>query len=151
VRYQVQGEPIRITICHCHFCQRATGAAYMIEPIFGLDDFTVTHGTPSAYIHTSEGSGKRLFIQFCSGCGTKVYVTFERFPAICGIYGGTFDEAAWFSIHSPGARHIFVDAARPDTFLPAGVPLFHQHAMANDGTLRDPFFLDAPRMVDQPG
>src|SRR4249920_3761579 len=52
VRYRTQGEPIRVTICHCRFCQRATGGAYMVEPIFRLGDVRVTRGVPSIYTHT---------------------------------------------------------------------------------------------------
>ena len=150
VGYCTQGDPIRTTICHCRFCQRATGGAYMVEPIFRLADVSVTRGNPSIYTHTSEGSGKRLYIHSCSGCATKLYVTFERFPDICGVYAGTFDDPVWFSIEPNNARHIFIDAARPDTFLPAGLPMFHQHAVANDGTPRDPLFLDTPRTVGRP-
>ena len=146
VRYQTQGEPSRITICHCRFCQRATGAAYMVEPIFRPEDVSVTRGVPSIYTHTSEGSGKRLHIHSCSVCATKLYVTFERFPDFCGIYSGTFDDPAWFSVEPTNARHICIDTARPYTFLPAGFPMFHQHPIAKDGTARDPFFLDTSRI-----
>jgi hypothetical protein len=150
VRYRTQGEPIRVTICHCRFCQRATGGAYMVEPIFRLEDVSITRGTPSIYTHSSEGSGKCLHIHSCSGCATKLYVTFERFPETCGVYGGTFDDPVWFPIEPTSARHIFIDAARPDTFLPAGILMFRQHALANDGTPRDPFLLDTPRAVGRP-
>jgi hypothetical protein len=75
VRYHTQGEPIRVTICHCQFCKRATGGAYMIEPIFRLEDVSTTRGIPSVYAHRSEGSGKLLHIHACSGCTTKLYVT----------------------------------------------------------------------------
>ena len=94
----------------------------MIEPIFRPEDVCVTRGAPSIYTHVSEGSGKRLHIHSCSGCATKLYVTFERFPAICGVYGGTFDDPAWFSIEPANTRHICIDTVRPDTFLPAGFP-----------------------------
>lgn len=147
MRYRTEGEPIRVTICHCRFCQRATGGAYMVEPIFRLGDVNVTRGTLSIYTHTSEGSGKRLYIHSCTGCATKLYVTFERFPDTCGIYSGTFDDPAWFPIEPTNARHIFIDCARPETYLPAGLPMFHQHAVANDGTPREPIFLDTPRAV----
>ena len=118
----------------------------MVEPIFRPEDVSVTRGTPSIYTHTSEGSGKRLYIHSCSDCATKLYVIFERFPDICGVYGGTFDDPAWFSIEPANARHICIDTARRDTFLPAGFPMFHQHPVARDGTVRDPFFLDTPHV-----
>jgi hypothetical protein len=145
IRYQTRGAPLRVTICHCRFCQRATGAAFMVEPIFRSDDMNVTCGSPSIYTHISEGSGKCLYIHSCLKCATKLYVIFERFPDTCGIYSGTFDDPTWFTIDPSNARHIFIDYARPETYLPAGFPMFHQHAMANDGTPRDPFFLDAAR------
>jgi hypothetical protein len=117
----------------------------MVEPIFRSDDVSVTSGTPSVYTHISEGSAKRLYIHSCLKCATKLYVTFERFPDTCGIYSGTFDDPTWFPINPANARHIFIDGARPETYLPAGFPMFHQHAMANDGTPRDPFFFDTAR------
>ena len=33
VRYQVAAAPLRVTICHCTFCQRFTGSAFLVEPI----------------------------------------------------------------------------------------------------------------------
>jgi len=117
----------------------------MVEPIFPLDNMSVTRGDPAIYTHTSEGSGKRLHIHSCSNCATKLYVTFERFPNTCGIYSGTYDDPAWFVLDVAHTRHIFIDAARPYTFLPAGIALFHEHAVASDGTDQQPVFLDEPR------
>ena len=45
VRYETEGDPLRVTICHCRWCQRATGAAYMVEPIFRREDLRVTKGS----------------------------------------------------------------------------------------------------------
>ena len=117
----------------------------MVEPIFRSENVSVKRGTPSTYTHTSEGSGKRLYIHSCSECATKLYVTFERFPNTCGIYSGTFDDPVWFPLNVGNTRHIFIDRARPYTFLPAGIALFHEHAVANDGTEQHPMFLDKPR------
>ena len=118
VRYQTQGEPNRITICHCRFCQRATGGAYMVEPIFRPEDVSVTRGVPSIYTHTSEGSGKHLHIHSCSGCATKLYVTFERFPDFCGIYGGTFDDPA-LVFHRGDQRAPHLHRHRASGYVPA--------------------------------
>ena len=43
VRYATKDDPVRVTFCHCRFCQRATGSAYLVEPIFRA---TETDGTP---------------------------------------------------------------------------------------------------------
>ena len=34
-RYKVSTSPLRVTVCHCRFCQRFTGSAFLVEPIFG--------------------------------------------------------------------------------------------------------------------
>ena len=31
LRYETLAEPQRITFCHCRFCQRATGSAFMVR------------------------------------------------------------------------------------------------------------------------
>jgi hypothetical protein len=44
----------------------------------------------------------------------------ERFPAIYGIYGGTFDDPNWFERSPEIIRHIFLDSAQNGTLIPAG-------------------------------
>src|SRR3954468_14911415 len=86
LRYATRANPLRVTICHCKFCQRATGSAYMVEPVFRLEHLRVTKGTPSVFQVRSRGSGKTVRVHFCATCGTKLYLTFERFPDSCGVY-----------------------------------------------------------------
>jgi hypothetical protein len=147
VRYETLAGPVRVTICHCRFCQRATGSAYMVEPIFRVEDLRLISGTPTVYDLRSTGSGKIVHVHFCQTCGTKLYLTFERFIETCGVYAGTFDEPDWFVINPDSAKHIFLDAARPDTIVPAGINVFGQHAMRNDGTPLEPMVFDAPYVV----
>ena len=151
VRYETEGDPLRVTICHCRWCQRATGAAYMVEPIFRREDLRVTKGSPATYQHRSEGSGKLVHVHFCAACGTKLYLTFERFAENCGVYAGTFDDPGWFEIGPDNAKHIFIDVARHETILPPNVPAFGAHAIANDGTPLEPVVSDRPRVVGRRG
>ncbi|MFM9862143.1 MAG: GFA family protein [Micropepsaceae bacterium] len=133
VRYEVSSQPERVTICHCRFCQRSTGGAYLVEPIFNLENFAVTSGVAAVFQHTSEGSGKTVYVHFCTKCGTKLFLKFERFAGVVGVYGGTFDDPGWFDITAENARHIFLSSARRGTLIPAGVRTFRNHATTSDG------------------
>lgn len=133
VHYQVGKPPLRVTMCHCRFCQRATGGAYMVEPVFARQDFATTKGTPATYDHISEGSGKTVNIHFCATCGTKLFLGFERFPDVVGVYGGTFDDPDWFERSAQNSKHIFLDVALKGTVVPAGVNCFREHATDNEG------------------
>ena len=145
VRYETLADPLRVTTCHCRFCQRATGSAYMVEPVFRLADLRMTRGSPATYDHRSEGSGKLVHIHFCAACGTKLFLTFERFEASCGVYAGTFDDPNWFGIDGGNSKHIFIEAARHETILPPGIPAFPRHAMSRDGAPEEPVVFDEPR------
>lgn len=147
LRFEALAEPVRVTICHCRFCQRATGSAYMVEPLFRRRDLPMTKGTPSVFRLRSEGSGKMVDVHFCRDCGTKLYLSFERFPDILGVYAGTFDDPNWFDIRPDNAKQIFIDAARPDSILMPGINVFGQHATLNDGAPLEPTVFDRPRMV----
>lgn len=105
----------------------------MVEPIFKKTSFEITAGKPATFTQASEGSGKRVTINFCAGCGTKLYLDLERFPANYGVYGGTFDDPNWFDRSPEMTLHIFL-AVQNGTIIPAGVSTFRQHAMLNDGT-----------------
>ena len=124
VRYAVGKDPIRVTVCHCRFCQRATGGAYMIEPVFEEAEFTITSGGSHVYEHVSEGSGKRIFIHFCPNCGTKLYLSFQRFPGLIGVYGGTFDDPNWFEIAPENSKQVYLGVARRGTIIPPHINTF---------------------------
>jgi len=147
VRYAAKNEPKRVTFCHCRFCQRATGGAYLVEPIFQELDFEITSGTPAQYQHVSEGSGKLVTVNFCANCGTKLFLGFERFPDVIGVYGGTFDDPNWFPRDASNAKHIFLDVAQQGTVIPQGINTFGQHATENDGTPIAPEVFSAPRTI----
>lgn len=147
IRFRVSAPPLRVTFCHCRFCQRVTGAAYAVEPIFDETAFTLTSGEPASYTHVSEGSGKEITLHFCPTCATGFRYTFERFPSATGIMAGTFDDPDWFGWTPEIAKHIFLSAARPETVIPEGLPVFFEHATTRTGEPVAPLYLDRPTAV----
>lgn len=147
IRYETLSEPSRVTVCHCRFCQRATGSAYMVEPIFDAGDLVVLSGAPAVYDKVSAGSGKVVHINFCPNCGTKLWLSFERFSDTVGVYAGTFDDPCWFPIEPATSKHIFLGAARADTVIPAGLPTFIEHATTNDGTPQEAAVFDTCHQI----
>ncbi|GGL52357.1 GFA family protein [Wenxinia marina] len=147
VRYDTGGEPLWVTVCYCRFCQRATGSDRMIEPIFDRAHFAFDGQEPSVYTLPSEGSGKDIHVHFCATCGTKLALTFERWPDRIGIYVGTLEVPTAIAATPENSKHIFVSEARPGTILPPGVRTYTRHAAENDGTPLDPVIHDAPTVV----
>ena len=147
LRYEVKEQPSRVTMCHCKFCQKATGGAYLVEPIFDRQDFSMLAGEPKIYTHTSVGSGKQVFIHFCDTCGTKLFLTFERFADVVGVYGGTFDDPNWFEVTPENAKHIFLGVAQRGTVIPSGMNTFIEHATENDGTPIEPTIFASPQVI----
>ena len=151
IRYATRAKPVRVTYCHCKFCQRATGSAYMVEPIFLKTNFEIISGKPATYALASEGSGKQVTINFCSTCGTKLFLSFERFTSIFGVYAGTFDDPNWFARIPEISKHIFLSSAQNGTMIPAGISSYLEHEIRNDGTPTEPTSFEQPHVIGQPG
>ena len=133
VRYQTGSPPLWVTVCHCRFCQRATGADRMVQPVFAREEFRFEGENPAVYSQPSEGSGKAIEVHFCARCGTKLALTFERWPNKIGVYAGTLDDPAAAAVAPEQTKHIFVAEAPPGTILPPGVKVYDHHAMGADG------------------
>jgi hypothetical protein len=136
-----------VTICHCTFCQRLTGSAYLVEPIFRKEDVLFQGTAPKTYDHQSDSSRKRVTLNFCSRCGTTIYLDLERFPDILGLCGGTFDDPNWFDRSKEKCRHIFTRSAQEGVILPPGLELYEEHALRLDGTPNHPTVLAHALMV----
>ena len=148
-RYEVSVPPLRVTVCHCTFCQRFTGSAFLVEPIFRKSDVTLTGAALKTYDHRSDESHQRVTVNFCGRCATSLYLSFERFPDVLGLCAGTFDDPNWFERRPDASRHIFTRSAQHGVVLPAGVEIYREHAMRLDGTANTPMVLEQARVVGE--
>ncbi|HKP57430.1 MAG TPA: GFA family protein [Polyangiales bacterium] len=149
VRYETTANPIWTTVCHCTFCQKITGSAFLVEPIFKRTSVVFSGTAPKTFDHRSDGSGLRVTLNFCGRCSTTLYLAFERFPDHLGVCAGTFDDPNWFDRGPEKCRHIFTRSAQRGVVLPAGFPTFIEHALRSDGTFNEPIVLAEPRMVSR--
>ena len=149
VRYRTTCEPLRVTICHCTFCQRFTGSAFLVEPIFMREEAVLSGTAPRIYDHRSDSSHKRVSLNFCGRCGTAIYLDLERFPDILGLCGGTFDDPNWFDRSQGRCCHIFTRSAQKGVVLPAGLDTFEEHALQLDGKPNQPIVLSHALMVSR--
>jgi hypothetical protein len=66
-----EGDPIRISMCHCLACQRRTGSAFGIQARFTSDRVQIA-GRYSDYVRISD-DGEEATFHFCPDCGATVF------------------------------------------------------------------------------
>lgn len=127
VRYVAQGDPERVTICHCTWCQRRTGSAFGVEAVFKVENVTVLGDAQRVYRHISDESGRWLDQHFCARCGTNLGLTLEAVPGIRSIAAGTFDDPSWLKSEKIVFRHIYLRSTRNWAEVPEGVEKYEAH------------------------
>lgn len=90
---QVQGDPVRVSICHCLACQRRTGSPFAQQARFLREQVTVS-GPSTAYTRTGD-EGTRATFHFCPRCGATVYYDMEALEAWVAIPVGAFADPAF--------------------------------------------------------
>src|SRR6516164_3856958 len=88
LRLTVEGEPSRVSMCHCLECQRRTGAVISNQARFRREQVTFA-GRTAAWKRTAE-SGNALTFHFCPTCGSTVYWESEGFPGHVAVAIGSF-------------------------------------------------------------
>ena len=123
IRYQTTGDPMRVKVCHCTWCQRRTGTAFAVEALFCRDQIEIT-GKTTRYRSLSDESGRWLDLEFCPACGVSIGFTFERLPGHRMIDSGTFDDPGWISPERHEFRYIYLRSAQCWSRIPEGVQAF---------------------------
>ena len=85
VRFTVTGRPLQVMVCHCTMCQRATGSAFSIEPVFLKERVEIRGESLASYSHRSTDHGRTLHFSFCRTCGNRIGLTLARFPWTASI------------------------------------------------------------------
>lgn len=123
LRYAVTGDPLRISVCHCTWCQRRTGSAFSVEALFAEAQVRIT-GATGRYRSHSDESGRWLDLEFCPTCGVNIGFTLEKLPGHRMIDSGTFDDPGWISPERFDFRYVYLRSSQCWSRLPEGVEGF---------------------------
>ena|SRR5947209_8297702 len=85
----VDGNPVRVSMCHCFACQRRTGSPFSLQARFHAAGVRVT-GRHSEYVRTSDDEDKELSFCFCPDCGGTVFFTDSSNPDLIAVPVGAF-------------------------------------------------------------
>jgi hypothetical protein len=90
---RVDGDPVRISICHCLACQRRTGSAFGEQARFLRGNVSLS-GESSEYIRVGD-EGSRVRFHFCPRCGSTVYYEPEGLEEFLAIPVGAFADPSF--------------------------------------------------------
>lgn len=118
VRYRMLTGPMFVHCCHCRWCQRETGSAFVLNALIEADRVQVLHGDIEV-VHTPSNSGIGQKIHRCRSCHI----------ALWSNYGGRGDEVRFVRVGTlddpdrlPPDIHIFTSSKQPWVLLPGDVP-----------------------------
>ncbi|MBM3557459.1 MAG: GFA family protein [Alphaproteobacteria bacterium] len=120
VRYRLTSRPLFVHCCHCRWCQRETGSAFVLNAMIEADRVVVEAGVPEA-VMTPSASGRGQKIARCPRCRVALWSNYAGAgEAIRFVRVGTLDD--------PGALppdvHIFTASKQPWVILPEGARVY---------------------------
>ncbi|KAM5444171.1 hypothetical protein MferCBS31731_000688 [Microsporum ferrugineum] len=119
VRYQVKTAPLIVHCCHCTWCQRETGSAFVINAVIESDRCVLLEGKTET-VKTPSASGRGQGIVRCSSCRVALwshYPDTEKLTSFVRV--GTLDEPNAL----PPNIHIFTSTKQKWVVIPADVPV----------------------------
>jgi len=83
-----EGEPVRVSVCHCLACRRRTGSAFGWQARFPREAVTIT-GESREYVRRGD-SGSSARFGFCPVCASTVFWRAEGLEAFVTVAVGAF-------------------------------------------------------------
>lgn len=104
-----EGDPVRVSICHCLACQRRTGSPFGQQARWPIDKVTV-EGIATSFVRVGD-SGMTITFRFCPTCGATVYYDIAELPGFVAVPVGAFADptfpAPTFSVYED-RKHVWV-------------------------------------------
>lgn len=123
VRYRMTSKPLFVHCCHCSWCQRETGSAFVLNAIIEADRVDLLEGDPEA-VMTPSASGKGQKIVRCPECRVAVW----------SHYAGIGDKVSFIRVGTLGEPgrlpldiHIFTSTKLPWVEIPEGAPVYAEY------------------------
>jgi len=102
LRLRCEGEPIRVSMCHCLACQKRTGSPFAVQARWPVERVTI-EGNATEYVRVGDEGGRASF-RFCPTCGVAMYYIAEAMPDLVAVPVGVFGEPTFppptYSVYS---------------------------------------------------
>lgn len=82
------GDPVRVSVCHCLNCQQRTGSAFGVQARFARERVTY-FGAATEFVRAGDSGGRATF-RFCPTCGSTVSWEAEGVPGFVTVAVGAF-------------------------------------------------------------
>jgi hypothetical protein len=109
LRLTCEGEPIRVSLCHCLACQQRTGSVFGVTARFDKSRVAI-EGRSTRFVKKGD-EGTSATFRFCPDCGSTVYWQRDDEPDAVAVAVGCFADPQF-----PGpARAVYEDRQHPWT------------------------------------
>lgn len=106
VRFQATLPTKWVAHCHCSYCRRAHGAAFVTWAGFRADQVSIDQGTLApAWYDSSPGAARA----FCPACGSPMFFKSERWPDEMHVARALFTEP----LDRDPTAHVFFESHVP--------------------------------------
>src|SRR6185437_2950355 len=120
VRYRLEDKPMIVHCCHCTWCRRETGSAFVINAVIESQRLTLLSGEPELVL-TPSASGRGQKIMRCPTCKVAVWSHYSM-DALAFVRVGTMGDPNW----APPDVHIFTSTRQKWVVLPEGAKVFEE-------------------------
>jgi hypothetical protein len=119
----MNSKPLFVHCCHCRWCQRETGSAFVLNAMIEADRVELLAGAPMV-VDTPSASGQGQLISRCPHCLVAVWSSYAGSgPALRFVRVGTLDQPGLV----PPDIHIFTISKQPWVILPPGKPALPEY------------------------
>ena len=126
VRYRMTSAPLFVHCCHCRWCQRETGSAFVLNAMIESDRLERLQGE-AELVDTPSASGAGQLIARCPHCKVALWSHYAGAGrAVSFVRVGTLDEPD----RLPPDIHIFTMSKQPWVVLPPGAPAVAEYYKA---------------------
>ena len=120
LRLTCEGEPVRISICHCLDCQKRTGSVFATQARFPREAVTI-EGRASHWRRTGDSGGAATF-RFCPVCASTVYWEADGAPDDLYVAVGAFADPSF----PPPRVSVYEERLHPWALAANELPLEHE-------------------------
>jgi hypothetical protein len=120
LRLTCEGEPVRISMCHCLECQKRTGSVFGTQARFARE-FVTIEGRATQWTRAGD-SGQSATFNFCPVCASTVYWEAAGVPGFVTVAVGAFADPRF----PPPCFSVYEERQHPWALTAAQLPLEHE-------------------------